>query len=117
MNDDLLNIGSGLDPFEQMEKNKKSNTIHIRYQQRTARKGITIIEGLCDEELDNDLQKKLLKKLSKTFRKKLSCSCAVKYDKTRGFILQLSGDHRNEIQTFLIKSGDYEKEDIKLHGI
>ncbi len=114
MNDDLLDIGNGLNPFEQM--NKKIDTVHIRFQQRTARKGTTIVEGLCNQEADDDLNKKILKTLSKTLRKKLSCSCAVKYDKQRGFILQLAGDHREKIKEFLIENGDYEKEYIKLHG-
>lgn len=116
MDNDLLNLYNGLDPFKQMEKGKISNIIHIRYQQRTARKGTTIIEGLEDIKLDDDENKKVLKKLSKIFRKKLSCSCAVKMSKDTGYVLQLSGDHRDEIMEFLINSGGWDENSIKLHG-
>jgi translation initiation factor SUI1 len=99
-----------------MKKTKKVNTVHIRFKQRTVRKGSTTVQGLEDPELSVKENKSLLKKLAKTFRKKLSCSCAVKEDDKFGLVLQLSGDQREKLKDLLIENHKYDEEDIKLHG-
>jgi len=52
--------------------------------------------------LDDDLD---LKKICKYLRKKLSCNGAIVADKEHGDIIQLQGDHRAAVKTFLTVHG------------
>lgn len=89
--------------LEQIEGRK----IHIRYQQRNKKKGMTIIEGL-DESID-------LKLFLKDIKKNLCCAGTIKQDNEKNkLIVQFQGDHRDYIKQFLIDKHDYK--DIIIHG-
>lgn len=119
-NDDLLNIFHNdfnvENELEALDKTNKfnvekdlylleSNKIHIWYQQRTRKKGITIIEGL-DETDGIDF-----KKFIKYIQKNLCCSGTIKKHKEKGKIIQFQGDHRTEISKIL-----EENYKITVHG-
>jgi translation initiation factor SUI1 len=92
---------------------KSHSVVHIRKQQRTAKKTFTIIEGLA-EDLD---QKKILKFL----RKELNTNGAVlkvdENDKNSNDIIQLQGDCRQKIKNILLLWNICDKDDIILiHG-
>eukprot|EP00178_Gracilaria_changii_P008797 TRINITY_DN26334_c0_g1_i1.p1 TRINITY_DN26334_c0_g1~~TRINITY_DN26334_c0_g1_i1.p1 ORF type:complete len:123 (+),score=15.07 TRINITY_DN26334_c0_g1_i1:41-370(+) len=108
MTDEYLNLKKK-DPFaDEFEGNgKDSNYVHIRIQQRNARKSITTVQGL-PEDLD-------LKKIVKYFRKEFSCNGTI-VDSELGKVIQLQGDHRQNIQMFLVREEICEKESIKIHG-
>lgn len=90
---------------------EKINTdIHIRIKQRNGRKCISIITGL--NKVPN-MNKSSLEQLVKKFRKKFSCSVAIKDD---GNTVELQGDHRLKIQNELINLGICKSDDIKIHG-
>ena len=108
------NMGSGFDD-EQFEDNtraervkEESTLVHIRFQQRTTRKCITIVQGLPDD-LDS-------KKILRAFKKQWCCNGTVTEHKTWGTILQLQGDRRRDVQKFFVEEGIASKEEIKMHG-
>ena len=90
------------------QKERKLNQIHIQFQQRSARKCLTTIQGLPDD-LD-------FKKLVRHFKKLWSCNGAVIKDENWGQVLQLQGDNRKAVAKFLIEEGIATKEEIKIHG-
>ena len=98
-NNDDFNIDNELDTIEYKK-------IHLTYQQRNKRKGITIIEGL-----DNSID---LKAFVKNIKKQFCCSGTIKDDEEKGIIIQFQGDHRNEISAILKEK--YNIEDIVIHG-
>ncbi|PFH52412.1 hypothetical protein AMATHDRAFT_2147 [Amanita thiersii Skay4041] len=85
----------------------KDDYIHIRIQQRNGRKSLTTLQGL-PRKYD---AKKILKALKKDF----ACNGTVIEDATLGDIIQLQGDQRNKIASFLTENG-IEKSTIKVHG-
>lgn len=87
-------------------KNKTSK-IHIRVQQRTSRKYITIVEGLSNE-LD-------IKKILKSMKKKFVCNGTILKNEDNK-IINLSGDHRQKVKDFFIKYNIVDKNDIIIHG-
>jgi translation initiation factor 1 len=93
------------------ELESKKNPVHLRLQQRNGKKCITIVEGLAPD-LD-------LKKIAKALRQSYSTSCSVVKDKenNKGDILQLAGDHRNNVQSFLTITNICTEKQIKKHGI
>ena len=78
-----INIGSGL--------------IHIRIQQRNGRKTLTTVQGLSDE-IDK-------KKLVRAFKKDFACNGTVVEHPEYGEVIQLQGDQRNNVCSFLKKIG------------
>lgn len=82
--------------------------IHLRLQQRTGKKKLTIIEGL-DPKFD-------LQALLKHFKKLFNTGGTVITDEAVGEVIQISGDHRSGIAKFLIKEGISTKNQIKIHG-
>lgn len=76
--------------------------VHIRLQQRSNKKSITIVEGL-----DVDVGKKIIPQL----RSKLGCSGTLKEG-----TIQFSGDQRRKIINYLIAEKLARKQDIVLHG-
>lgn len=85
--------------------------IHLRIQKRNARKHITVAEGIY--ELDGINIKRLLREL----RKKFCCmGSEVRDAKTDAKFLQLSGDQRENLKTFLLAEGLVEKSQIVVHG-
>jgi translation initiation factor 1 len=107
---DLNNLQK-IDAFE--EVSIQSNTcnscpVHIRIQARNRRKSILTVQGL-DDDLD-------LKKICKYLRKKLSCNGTVVTDKEHGEIIQLQGDHRASVKTFLTIMEICTPEQVIVHG-
>ncbi len=117
MDNRILNFDKR-DPFNGIEKQgvfqiiknpKTGGRIHIRVQQRTAKKKITTCEGL---PLNLDYSK-VLRALMKNY----NCNGHVVDDDTLGKVLQLQGDHRNDIHYFLTVTGICSEDEIKIHGI
>uniref|UniRef100_A0AAZ3SSJ7 SUI1 domain-containing protein n=1 Tax=Oncorhynchus tshawytscha TaxID=74940 RepID=A0AAZ3SSJ7_ONCTS len=71
--------------------------IHIRIQQRNGRKTLTTVQGIA---IDYDK-----KKLVKAFKKKFACNGTVIEHPEYGEVIQLQGDQRKNICTFLIEVG------------
>lgn len=104
------------DPFADDEDDPLGNTkdvgsqqnyIHIRIQQRNGRKTLTTLQGI-PKEYD-------LKKLLKAFKKEFACNGTVVDDEELGQVIQLQGDQRIKISTFLTEEG-VPKSHIKVHG-
>ncbi|KAI0046703.1 eukaryotic translation initiation factor SUI1 [Auriscalpium vulgare] len=81
--------------------------IHIRIQQRNGRKTLTTLQGL-PKEYD-------AKKLLKAFKKEFACNGTLVEDEAMGQVIQLQGDQRTKISTFLTEEG-IPRTTIKLHG-
>ncbi|KAI3440870.1 SUI1 domain-containing protein [Psidium guajava] len=83
--------------------------VHIRVQQRNGRKSLTTVQGLKKEFSYN----KILKDLKKEF----CCNGTVVQDPELGQVIQLQGDQRKNVSTFLVQqAGIVKKEQIKIHG-
>ncbi|WMV39851.1 hypothetical protein MTR67_033236 [Solanum verrucosum] len=82
--------------------------VHIRIQQRNGRKSLTTVQGLKKEFSYN----KILKDLKKEF----CCNGTVVQDPELGQVIQLQGDQRKNVSTFLVQAGIVKKEHIKIHG-
>uniref|UniRef100_A0A674DXV4 Eukaryotic translation initiation factor 1 n=1 Tax=Salmo trutta TaxID=8032 RepID=A0A674DXV4_SALTR len=82
--------------------------IHIRIQQRNGRKTLTTVQGIA---IDYDK-----KKLVKAFKKKFACNGTVIEHPEYGEVIQLQGDQRKNICTFLIEIGLAKEEQLKVHG-
>ena len=87
---------------------QQTEKVHIRVQQRNRRKCVLTVTGLAD---DLDL-KRICKYLKKTFK----CNGNVVKDDEWGDIIQLQGDHREEVKKFLIKEEIVDKDLIVMHG-
>ena len=77
----------------------------------TEKKCITSIEGL-DEDLDK-------KRICKAMRKLFNCNGNVIDDEDRGEVIQLQGDQRDNVRTFLLEQTvleSHEKDRIVVHG-
>ncbi|GBE81924.1 eukaryotic translation initiation factor 1 [Sparassis latifolia] len=85
----------------------QQNYIHIRIQQRNGRKTLTTLQGL-PKEYD-------AKKLLKAFKKEFACNGTLVDDEEAGQVIQLQGDQRLKISTFLVEEG-IPKITIKVHG-
>uniref|UniRef100_A0A7S3JMC0 SUI1 domain-containing protein n=1 Tax=Euplotes harpa TaxID=151035 RepID=A0A7S3JMC0_9SPIT len=109
-------VGNAVDMIDMEEAQKEKDNkevvycVHLRYQQRTTRKGYTIIEGMPDD-ID-------CKKVLKAFKKMLNCNGALKKDKKnpKTSVILLQGDHRDSVEKFLLEEGIVSKEEIKKHG-
>jgi len=101
------NVGNEFDPFNNSTENEsKSNLkIHLRIQQRNARKSITIVEGL-PEGIN-------LKKLLKALRKQFCCNGNINAEK---HVMQLQGDQRDNVSQFLIENKLASQDNIVMHG-
>ena len=104
-----LNIETDLNIEDELNNNY-NNKIHIRYQQRNKRKGITIIEGF---ELENDIKKKFIKK----FKKEFCCSGCEKKDENGEDIFQFQGDHRENVKLIIQNNYNINSDNIIVHGI
>ncbi|KAG2397308.1 Protein translation factor SUI1-like protein [Vigna angularis] len=82
--------------------------VHVRVQQRNGRKSLTTVQGLKKEYSYS----KILKDLKKEF----CCNGTVVQDPELGQVIQLQGDQRKNVSTFLVQAGIVKKEHIKLHG-
>ncbi|KAK2560546.1 Eukaryotic translation initiation factor eIF1 [Acropora cervicornis] len=90
------------------EVTKQDQPVHIRIQQRNGRKTLTTVQGIVD-----DYDKK---KLVKVFKKKFSCNGTVIENEEYGEVIQLQGDQRTNISSFLESIGLAKKEQLHVHG-
>merc|ERR1712071_168490 len=105
-------IPTAFDPFaEANAEDSGAGTkeyVHVRTQQRNGRKSLTTVQGLKKEYSYN----KILKDLKKEF----CCNGTVVQDPELGQVIQLQGDQRKNVSTFLVQAGIVKKEHIKIHG-
>ncbi|EEC47817.1 predicted protein [Phaeodactylum tricornutum CCAP 1055/1] len=107
----LFCIPVSIDAFEDAgDKNGASSEekVHVRVQQRNGRKCITTVAGLADD-LD-------VKRICKAFKKNFSCNGAVQRDEEAGEVIQLSGDQRTNVKSFLVDQEICHGESVVLHG-
>ena len=85
------------------------NKIHLRIQQRSGKKRITIIEGFTE-----DME---VKQLVKKMKKKFSCNGSIEKSKEFGIVVKLSGDQRENVRDFLVKQEVlFRNDDVIVHG-
>ncbi|PRP87735.1 translation factor [Planoprotostelium fungivorum] len=100
-----------VDPFADSEADdfgsKTSNYIHIRINQRTARKTLTTVQGL-PKELNYD-------KVLKALKQKFCCNGTIIEHEELGKVIQLQGDQRKNCQEFLVEEGICKKGNVKIH--
>lgn len=82
--------------------------VHIRVQQRNRRKCILTVTGLADD-LD-------LKRICKALKRNFKCNGAVVKDDEYGEVIQLQGDHRTGVVSFLTEQEICPKDIIVVHG-
>ncbi|KAK9834718.1 hypothetical protein WJX74_008557 [Apatococcus lobatus] len=112
------NPGVTFDPFADADDNSSSKAgaagdsehkyVHIRVQQRNGKKSLTTVQGL-DKAFD-------YKKVLKAFKKDFCCNGNVVDDTELGKVIQLQGDQRKNVSTFLIGSQLVKKDMVKIHG-
>lgn len=104
----IQNFDVGVDAFD--DKSSSQKKVHIRVVQRSGRKNITTVQGL-DDDLD-------IAKICRALKKILACNGSVSRDSTLGEVIQLQGDQREAVKSFLHDLKIYEpKEDrIVVHG-
>jgi len=108
-------LATNLDPFnnedgilgESEDVGSNDNNLHIRIQQRNGKKTLTTLAGL-PKEYD-------IKKVLKAFKKDFACNGHVVSDTKAGEVIQLQGDQRNKIASFL-KDNGIPPNIIKVHG-
>lgn len=110
---DLNQFNKGVGFEDEIISSQKD--IHVRVQQRNRRQSITTVEGL-EGILPEDVS--FMNKLAKVFRKKFSCSAVVKKDKNgNSRVIQLQGDQRDGVRSYLVDNELAREEEIKIHGI
>ncbi|QJX72254.1 putative protein translation factor SUI1 [Faustovirus] len=92
----------------EIEDQVQISNVHIRVQQRRANSYITTLQGLS-AKLD-------IKVILKALKHTLHCNGSITKDPEHGPVIQLSGDQREHIKTFLIDEGICEKNQIIMHG-
>jgi translation initiation factor 1 len=114
MSDLGVQLPSAFDPFAEANAEDSGagpgtkDYVHVRSQQRNGRKSLTTVQGLKKEFSYN----KILKDLKKEF----CCNGTVVQDPELGQVIQLQGDQRKNVATFLVQAGIVKKENIKIHG-
>eukprot|EP00457_Paulinella_chromatophora_P008375 gb/GEZN01008406.1/.p1 GENE.gb/GEZN01008406.1/~~gb/GEZN01008406.1/.p1 ORF type:complete len:153 (+),score=10.96 gb/GEZN01008406.1/:124-582(+) len=96
------------DNHETKSKAPKGYIVHIRNQQRSGRKSLTLISGLPD-----DLN---LQKMVKVMRKMFNTNGTILKDDEGLEVIQIQGDRRKDALEFLVKYKIADKECIKVHG-
>jgi len=100
------------DPFADASKGDEEGVqegiVHIRVQQRNGRKSLTTVQGISD-----DFDKK---KLVRAFKKEFACNGTVVEHPEYGEVIQLQGDKRADIYSFLKSFGICKSEQLKVHG-
>lgn len=84
------------------------DSVHIRIQQRTGKKVITIIQGL-DAKVPR-------KELIKKFKTMYACGGHIAHDEEFGEVIQLTGDQRFKVRDYLIDTGLVESDKVEIHG-
>jgi translation initiation factor 1 len=67
-------------------------------------------------ELDQKRILKAFKKVGIHLKKEFACNGNIVEDEENGSVIQLSGDQRQKIQTFLLTEEIAKKDKIKMHG-
>ncbi|KAG6768653.1 hypothetical protein POTOM_027580 [Populus tomentosa] len=92
-------IPTAFDPFAEANAEDSGagtkDYVHVRVQQRNGRKSLTTVQGLKKEYSYN----KILKDLKKEF----CCNGTVVQDPELGQVIQLQGDQRKNVSTFLVQ--------------
>ncbi|KAM0943796.1 putative SUI1 domain-containing protein [Dioscorea sansibarensis] len=107
-------IPTSFDPFAEANAENSGagagtkEYVHVRTQQRNGRKSLTTVQGLKKEFSYT----KILKDLKKEF----CCNGTVVEDPELGQVIQLQGDQRKNVATFLVQAGIVKKDNIKIHG-
>ncbi|XVF87678.1 hypothetical protein PTKIN_Ptkin18bG0139800 [Pterospermum kingtungense] len=95
-----IQIHGAYDPFADANADDSGagakDYVHVRIQQRNGRKSLTTVQGLKKEFSYN----KILKDLKKEF----CCNDIVVQDPELGQVIQLQGDQRKNVSTFLVLS-------------
>jgi translation initiation factor 1 len=99
---------SEVDDFNIDAQEKDTSKVHLRIQQRTGRKCITIIQGLASD-LDSA-------KIAKYLKKEFKCNGSITNDVDYGEIIQLSGDQRANVREFFIDQEICHEDQIVIHG-
>ncbi|XP_034671059.1 eukaryotic translation initiation factor eIF1-like [Drosophila subobscura] len=86
---------------------QEEGLVHIRLQQRSSRRMITIVQGLS-EIFD-------LKKIVRACRKEFLCDGTVTDEPQQGQLIKLKGDQRENICQWLIDTEICKPEQLKLH--
>lgn len=108
MNDTLITNSFLNEINNELCPKNQSFKIHVRAQQRTTRKYITIVEGV-----PTDCS---LKKILKVMKKKFVCNGTILKNDAKEQIINLSGDQRHKVKEFLVKYNIASDNDIILHG-
>lgn len=86
--------------------------VHVRYQQRSGRKGVTTVEGLP--------QNLKFKALATRMKREWSTNVAVRRvdpdDRDSDKVIQIQGDRRREVQAFVVAQGLAQKAQVRVHG-
>lgn len=75
---------------------------------QNGKKSLTTVQGL-PKEFD-------LKKILKALKKEYCCNGCVVEDEESGKVLQLQGDQRKNVSTFVVENKLAKKDNIKIHG-
>ena len=100
-----------IDPFAEAKDSGAPGAkeyVHIRIQQRNGKKSLTTVQGLKKEFS--------YEKILKDVKKEFCCNGNVVQDKELGKVIQLQGDQRKNVSTFLVQAGIVKKDQIKIHG-
>ncbi|KAL9297832.1 hypothetical protein ACSQ67_023728 [Phaseolus vulgaris] len=99
-------IPTAFDPFAEANADDSGagskEYVHIRVQQRNGRKSLTTVQGLKKEFSYN--------KILKDVKKEFCCNGTVVQDPELGQVIQLQGDQRKNVSTFLVQMS-FEKVD------
>lgn len=106
-----VQIPTAFDPFTEAKDSGAPGVkeyVHIRIQQRNGKKKLTTVQGLPKEFS--------YEKILKAVKKEFCCNGNVVHDKELGEVIQLQGDQRKNVQSFLVNADLVKKEYIKIHG-
>jgi translation initiation factor 1 len=93
------------------EAEKKPLNVHIKLQHRNKKKCITFVEGL--DLINPDDKDKFINSITKAFKTKFCCGAAIKKP---DYVVQLTGDHRENVKNYLIEKKVLKEDQIKMHG-
>lgn len=94
-----VQIPTAFDPFAEANAEDSGagskEYVHIRIQQRNGRKSLTTIQGLKKDFNYN--------RILKDVKKEFCCNGTVVQDPELGQVIQLQGDQRKNVSTFLVQ--------------
>jgi len=110
MADVFIGVNIGIE----QELEKRQLEIHIKVQKRNGRKSWTFIEGLDKVELPpNKTVDMFLEDICRKLKKSFNCGANVKKPEN---VIQLMGDHRDNVKQFIINQKIVKEDQIKMHG-